>query len=277
MRQTDEELISIANTAPHVQARANAAAALAARDVHPYSLLSEYSAASSSRRTEILIELLPHATRGVLDRVELEASREMPGVLWEWSEEAVRKNIPELEPSLDRFFARGEEFKQKYWTWNNDDPDEWNLAREAAALRFDRWKETYERSRRERRAILLITPWLETHADGELADFTALHDILLSSDAESRRMAWECVAMTFRRRGLRHLANQCLLEALRQDPSSAATAWRNLAFEADHEVPADLLQRLRRFPRPSAQDDRAATERLVSKLRRTIGPPGSKR
>lgn len=202
-----------------------------------------------------MIELSQHANRGILDRVELEASREMPGVLWGWSEEAVRKNIPELEPSLDRFFARGEELKRTYWAWNNDDPHEWNLARQETALRFDRIERTYERSRRERRAVQLIAPWLETHADGELADFTALQNILLSSDAESRRMAWERVAMTFRRRGLRHLANQCLVEALHHDPTSAAAAWRNLAFEADDAVPADLLQRLRRFPRPSAQNE----------------------
>ncbi len=235
-------------------------------------LMSEYEKADSIRRTQILIELSRGADPTAVALIEGAASREMPGVLWEWAVDALKRQAVDLDAPLDRFFSREAEFQREHWAWRNDDPDEWNHSRQQGAARFSRLRAEFDDQRRAARAASLVSPWLDSVAD-QGPDFATLRSILAKSNAEQRRAAWEHVAGVFHRTGHRQLANKCAVEALLSQPTSTGKAWRAFDFAADDRLPADLVARIRRYPRPTTGRDRSATEQLIVKLSKVVGLP----
>lgn len=235
-------------------------------------LMSEYAEADSIRRTHILIELSRGADPIAVALIEGAASRETPGVLSEWAVDALKRQAVDLDAPLDRFFSREAEFQREHWAWRNDDPDEWNHSRQQAAARFSRLRAEFEGQRRAARAASLVSAWLDSAAD-QRPDFAALRSILAQSAAEQRRAAWEHVAGVFHRTGHRQLANKCAVEALISQPSSTGKAWRMFDFDADDGLPAELVGRIRRYPRPTTDRDRSATEQLIVRLSKVVGLP----
>ena len=233
--------------------------------------MSEYATADQSRRTEILIALSSAVGPDAIAMIESAAGRESPGLLWEWAEAVIDRNVVELYAAVDRFLSREAEFQRDHWAWRNDDPAEWNRGREQSAARFSRLREVFEERRRAGGAATLIATWFEKHAQDEPHDFTILHELLAKSDAATRRAAWEHVAGRFQRSGRRQLANKCAVQALLCHPSSAAVAWRIFEFHPDDRVPTDLAERVRRFPRPMRDRDQSGVAQLIVRLRKVVG------